>query len=267
MGVAQPTCGRRLARLEAALGVRLFERTSNGLRVTQPGAALVQHAAAMEAGALALAAETGGRGRELAGVVRIATTELLAVSFLVEALGALRRSHPEIRFELVVSNEPSDLLHREADIALRFGPEGTRPSPERLVARKLGEEPFDLYGTDAYLAARGTPDDPAALAGHDVVVYSARSPAAAWCAGAFRGALVVLAVPNMLVCAAAVAAGLGLGVVPRRAARRFHQLRRVHPGVARGTGWLVVNPELRRDPRTKAVSDALAAMFRESVAA
>ena len=121
----------------------------------------------------------------------------------------------------------------------------------------------DYAEMDAYLAARGTPADPAALAGHDVVVYSARNPASAWCAAAFRGASVVLAVPSMLVSAAAVAAGLGLGVIPRRAARRFHQLRRVCPGIARGTGWLIVSPELRREPRVRVVSDALSTKFRE----
>jgi len=262
LGLSQPTCGRRLAGLEAALGMRLFERTPEGLHLTAEGAALVQSAEAMEAGARTLALEAAGRGRDLEGVVRIATTELLAVSFLVEALRALRASHPEIRFELVLSNEESDLVRREADLAVRFMPEGTRPRPDRLVAQKLGDEPFDLYGSDGYLRARGVPPDPAALAGHDVVVYAARNPASAWCTSAFRGANVVLAVPSMLVSSAAVAAGLGLGVIPRRAARRFPALRRLAPGIARGTGWLIVNPELRRAPRVRVVTDGLAAMFR-----
>jgi len=264
LGLSQPTCGRRLAGLEAALGVRLFDRAPEGLELTSAGAALVQPAEAMEAGALALARETAGRERDLEGVVRIATTELLAVSFLVDALRALRARHPEIRCELILSNEASDLLRREADVALRFGPEGTRPSPDRLVAQKLGDEPFDLYGTDAYLAVRGEPPDPAALAGHDVVVCSARNPASAWCATAFRGANVGLSVPSMLVSSAAVAAGLGLGVIPRRAARRFPTLRRLLPEVARATGWFIMNPDLRRLPRIRAVADELTAMFRES---
>ncbi len=263
LGLSQPTCGRRLAGFEAALGMRLFDRTPEGLQLTAEGAALVQPAEAMEAGARALALETAGRERDLGGVVRIATTELLAVSFLVDALRTLRARHREIRFELVLSNEESDLLRREADVALRFGPEGTRPSPDRLVAQKLGDEPFDLYGADAYLRARGAPPDPAALVGHDVVVYSARNPASGWCASAFRGANVVLAAPSMLVSSAAVAAGLGLGVIPRRAARRFPQLRRLSPEIARGTGWLVVNPDLRRVPRIRVVANTLTAMFRD----
>jgi DNA-binding transcriptional LysR family regulator len=261
--ITQPTCGRRLAALEAALGARLFDRTPEGLRLTVEGAALVE-AAEMEEGARALALKAALRDRDLEGVVRIATTELLAVSFLVDALRTLRERYPGIRFELVLSNAESDLLKREADLALRFGPEGTRPRPDLLVAQKLGDEPFELYGADAYVARRGAPPEPEALAGHDIVVYSARNPASAWCAGAFREANVVLAAPSMLVSCAAVAAGLGLGVIPRRAARRFPQLRRLSPVVARGTGWIVVHPDLRRVPRIRVVADALAAIFRET---
>jgi len=262
--MTQPTCGRRLAAFETAVGARLFDRTPEGLRLTAEGAALVEAAEAMEEGARALALKAAVRDRDLEGIVRIATTELLAVSFLVDALSTLRERYPGIRFELVLSNEESDLLRREADLALRFGPEGTRPRPDLLVAQKLGDEPFELYGTDAYLARRGAPPEPAALAGHDVVVYSASNPASAWCAGAFRGANVVLAVSSMLVSSTAVAAGLGLGVLPRRAARRFGQLRPLSPAIARGTGWLVVHPDLRRVPRIRLVADALAAMFREA---
>jgi DNA-binding transcriptional LysR family regulator len=264
LGLTQPTCGRRLSALEAALGMRLFERTPAGLRLTAAGAGLVPHAEAMEDRARALALETAGRERDLAGVVRVATTELLALSFLVDALAALRAGHPDIRFELVVANEASDLLRREADVAVRFGPEGSRPSPDRLVAQKLGDEPFDLYGAEAYLASRGAPRDPESPTGHDVVVYTAPNPASSWCAAAFVDVKVVLAAPSMLVSVAGVAAGLGLGVLPRRAARRFPQLRRLRDGVARGSGWLVVSPELRRVPRIRVVADGLAALFRES---
>ncbi|HVI95989.1 MAG TPA: LysR family transcriptional regulator [Anaeromyxobacter sp.] len=262
LGIAQPTCGRRLAALEASIGARLFDRTPDGLRITADGAALLAAASAMEEAARALAVAGAGRDRDLEGVVRIATTELLAISFLVDALRTLREAHPAIRVELVLSNAESDLLAREADLALRFGPEGSRPRPDVLVAQKLGDEPFELYGADAYVARRGAPADPAALAGHDVIVYSAPNPASAWCSDAFRGANVVLAAPSMLVSSAAVAAGLGLGVVPRRAARRFPQLRPLSPVIARGTGWIVLHPDLRRVPRIRVVADALARTFR-----
>lgn len=266
LGVTQPTCGRRLAALESSLGLRLFARTPAGLSLTVEGATLLDAATAMEQSAHALALRATARDRELDGVVRIATTDAFACSFLVGALARVRELYPGIHVELELSSAASDLLRREADIAVRFRPEGQRPTPEGLVARKLGDEPHHLYGSDPYLRRRGAPADPAVLAGHDVVVYAGRHPASQWCAGAYRGANVVLSAPSMQVTSAAIAAGMGLGVLPQRAARLSPQLVVLSPVVARGTGWLVVHPELQRVPRIRVVLDLLADLFRADVA-
>jgi len=66
----------------------------------------------------------------------------------------------------------------------------------------------------------------------------------------------------MHVSAVAIAAGLGLGVIPMRVARQWPRLRALSPPVARGTGWIVVHPDLRRVPRIRVVADTLAAIFR-----
>jgi DNA-binding transcriptional LysR family regulator len=66
----------------------------------------------------------------------------------------------------------------------------------------------------------------------------------------------------MQVTGAAIAAGLGLGVMPRRAARLFPTLRALSASVAQGTGWLIVHPALRRVPRIRVVIDTLAAIYR-----
>lgn len=260
--VTQPTCGRRLAALEASLGLRLFDRTPDGLRITPDGETLLQAASNMEQSAQDLALRATVRDRDLEGVVRIATTELFACAFLIGALRQTRERYPGVRVELVLSNAETDLLRRDADIALRFGPEGSRPKPPALVAQRLGNEPFLLYGTDMYLGRRGAPADPNDLTDHDIVVYTGRHPAADWCARAFARATVVVAAPSMQVTGAAIAAGLGLGVLPKRAARLFPTLRALSPVVAHGTGWLVVHPELRRVPRIRVVIDTLAAIYR-----
>ncbi|HSQ64084.1 MAG TPA: LysR family transcriptional regulator [Polyangiaceae bacterium] len=266
LAVTQPTCGRRLAALEASLGLRLFERTPEGLQLTSEGGTLLDAATTMERSAYELALRATVKDRDLEGVVRIATNEFFACSFLVGALPQVREKYPGIRVELVLSNDETDLLRREADIAIRFRPEGHRPTPEVLVAQKLGNEPFVLFGSDHYLNRRGTPADPSVLVDHDVVVYSGRHPASEWCANAFRGAKVVLSAPSMQVAGAAVAAGLGLGVLPQRAARLVPQLRALSAVVARGTGWMVVHPDLQRVPRIRVVIDAVAAIFRATSA-
>ena len=182
------------------------------------------------------------------------------------ALPQVREKYPGICLELVLSNAE----RREADIAIRWRPESYRPTPEVLVAQKLGDEPFLLYATDGYLRRRGAPADPAVLAGHDVVVFSGRHPASGWCAKAFRGATVVLTAPSMQVTAFAINAGLGLGVIPSREARLLPLLRPLSPVVARGTGWMVVHPDLHNVPRIRVVIDMggrdLPSRFRARVA-
>ncbi|MDB5212728.1 MAG: Transcriptional regulator, LysR family [Myxococcaceae bacterium] len=262
LGVTQPTCGRRLATLEGSLGLRLFDRTPEGLRLTAEGATLLDAATAMEQNAHDLALRATVKDRDLEGVVRIGTNEYFACTFLVGALPLVREKYPGIRLELVLSNNETDLLRREADIAIRWRPEGYRPTPEVLVAQKLGDEPFLLYATDRYLLRRGPPADPSVLAGHDVVVFSGRHPASEWCEKAFQGATVVLSASSMQVSAVAINAGLGLGVIPARGARLCPLLRPLSPVVARGTGWMVVHPDLQHVPRIRVVIDMVSAIFR-----
>jgi DNA-binding transcriptional LysR family regulator len=242
--------------------LRLFDRTPDGLRITTEGSALLDAAMRMEQSAEELALRATVSDRDLEGVVRIATTELFACSFLVGALEQVRRKYPRISVELVLSNTETDLLRREADIAFRFGPEASRPRPPTLVARRLGEEPFLLYGAEAYLDRRGAPVDPEDLADHDVVVYAGPHPAAGWCVRAFARATVALSARSMQVTAAAIAAGLGLGVLPKRSARLFPSLRPLSPVVAQGTGWLIVHPDLTQVPRMRVVVDTLATIYR-----
>lgn len=262
LGVTQPTCGRRLAALEASLGLRLFDRTPDGLKVTSRGKALLEMATRMEQSAEDLALRATVSDRDLEGVIRIATSDLFATSFLVGALRELRKEYPGIRAELAISNTETDLLRREADIAFRFGAEGSRPKRASLIARRLGEEPFLLYGADEYLERRNAPADPNDLFDHDVVAYAGPHPAVDWCARAFERATVVLSAPSMQVIGAAIAAGLGLGVLPKRAARLFPSLRPLSPAIARATGWMIVHPDLRQVPRIRVAVDMLTASYR-----
>ncbi|MFN0064327.1 MAG: LysR family transcriptional regulator [Myxococcaceae bacterium] len=261
LGVTQPTCGRRLSALEASLGLQLFERTPEGLRITAAGQGLLEAAISMEQSAQALAVRAAGGAVGLDGVVRIATTELFASAFLVDALARIRERHPGIRVELVISNAETDLLKRDADIAVRFGPPGSLPRPQVLTARRLGEEPFALYASEAYLRRRGAPKGVADLEGHEVVAFSGRHPAAVWCARAFHRATVVLSVSSMQVVGAAISAGLGVGVLPERAARLFPAVRPQTPVIARSIGWLLIHPQLRRVPRIRAVVDLLVTLY------
>lgn len=262
LGVTQPTAGRRLSALESSLGIHLFDRTPDGLKITDEGRALLDAATRMERDAEELALRATARDADLEGTVRIATTDLFAASFLVGALMRVRATYPRIAVALVLSGAESDLLRREADLALRFGPSSSRPKPTTLLARKLGEEPFALYGANGYLDRRGVPNDPSDLGDHDVVVYSGPHPATEWCRAAFARSPVALSASSMQIVGAAIAAGHGLGVLPTRAAYLFPSLRRLTPPVAQATAWLLLHPDLKRVPRIRAVADQLVELHR-----
>ncbi|MCC2616043.1 LysR family transcriptional regulator [Aestuariibacter halophilus] len=147
LSLTQPTLGRKITQLEQALGVTLFERSSRGLRLTADGNALFAHVDGMQQSARALALAAGGRSERLEGHVSISATEVAAAFELPPIIAALRQHAPGITVEVIASNASSDLLSREADLALR----AYRPTQPELIARKIGDFRAHLYAGREYL--------------------------------------------------------------------------------------------------------------------
>lgn len=158
----QPTVGRQVAALEEELGIGLFERVGNGLALTPAGAELAAHVRTMHDAAVHMSRIAAGRSQALAGTVRISASELVAAYLLEPAVRRLRREHPAIELEIVVSNSAHDLQRREADLAIR----NFAPAEPELYARKLPSRVARLYATPALVASlsRGGPLAPADLA-------------------------------------------------------------------------------------------------------
>ena len=120
----QPTVGRQVAGLEEELGVTLFERVGTRLELTVSGLELLEHVRAMGDAANRTSLVATGQSESVEGNVSITASEAIAAFLLPPILEKLRRSHPGITLELVISNEARDLHRREADIAIRnFEPE------------------------------------------------------------------------------------------------------------------------------------------------
>lgn len=147
LGIAQPTVGRQIAALEEELGIALFERTGNRLSLTPAGLDLVEHVRAMAAAANRIALTASGRSVAIAGRVRISASEATSAFLLSEELGALRREVPAVEIDLVATNAQSDLLRREADIAVRH----FAPREADLVVKRLPDREAGLYATPSYL--------------------------------------------------------------------------------------------------------------------
>jgi DNA-binding transcriptional LysR family regulator len=134
LGTSQPTVGRHVSELETQLGSVLFERTGRGLAPTPAGQRLAKAARAMETGALALLRSVNHTKATLEGSVRISASQPVACALLPPVLARMRQSLPGILVELVASNAVSNLLRREADIALRM----VQPNQSSLIAKRIG---------------------------------------------------------------------------------------------------------------------------------
>ena len=265
----QPTVGRHVAELETQLGVLLFERTGRGLLPTPTALRLADAARAMESAADQLARSVSGAEAGVSGTVRVTASQPVACVLLPPVLGQLRVAYPEIQVELVSSNEVSNLLRREADIALRM----VQPAQSSLVAKRIGRVTLGPYAHRDYLKRRGTPRRLADLLQHELVGadrdqtllkgFAAFGHPVTPLAFAFRS-------DDLIACWEAVRAGLGVGFVADYVAR-------TDPGVVPlplpGLKiqplpiWLTVHREIRTSSRIRAVYDFLAQAVPEALEA
>jgi DNA-binding transcriptional LysR family regulator len=167
-GARQPTLSRHVTELETQLGAALFERTGRGVTPTAAALAIVEPARRMQAGAEALARTLAGHRDQTTGTVRITTSMVAATHLLPPLLVELHRQEPGIALELVASNQLTNLLRREADIAVRM----VRPVQSSLVARKVGSIAMGAFAHERYLARAGIPRVPADLARHTLIGHA-----------------------------------------------------------------------------------------------
>jgi DNA-binding transcriptional LysR family regulator len=251
--VAQSTVGRRLASLEASLGVRLLNRTPDGYVPTLAGQDVREQAERLEAEALSLERSVGGRDTRLAGLVRIACAETVASHILAPCFAALHEQHPDIMVELVPDGRRPSLSMREADVVVRL----TRPDQHDLVVRRIGTLAFGLYASPSYLARRGEPDFEAGCPGHHLVTQLDDIQDAArmgWLADLAPRARVTLQTSGHEAALSAALHSGGLACLARfRADREEGLIRLAVPSPAPSAGiWLVVHGDNRRTTRIRA---------------
>ena len=264
LDVDDTTVGRRIASLEARLGVELFARSASGLSPTAAGARIVEAAERMEDAALAVSSAAAGEGTALAGTVRVATTDTLAEAFVVPAIRALRARHPHVQVVIATGWQRVDLRRGDADLAVRL----VRPTDPRLAGRKLATFSLRLYASPAYVAVRGAPtslDGHALLAYEDAIRFAGRHPFANLPMD--RGDLVLLSTSHHTLLAAAIA-GLGIVQLPSYVGDAQPDLTRVLPDAEqRYDVWLVIPQTRRRIATVRAVGDAIASTFKQPIRA
>ena len=258
LNASQPTIGRHVTELENHLGIVLFDRTGRGLIPTESALRLAESARVMQIGADQLARSAMGAEQSNAGTVRISASQPIACFALPAVLAQMRLTLPQVQIELVASNSVSNLLKREADIAIRM----VQPEQATLVARKIGKVAIRACAHQDYLRRRGVPRQPADLLSHDLIGsdrndeilkgFTAMGFAVTRENFAFR-------TDDLIVVWQAVRAGLGIGFVSEHLIRTDPAVVPVLSKLAIDPlpVWLAVHREIRTNKRIRAVYDFL----------
>jgi DNA-binding transcriptional LysR family regulator len=263
--LTQPTIGRHVDALEAALGASLFTRSQTGLRPTAVATALVPHVEAMASAAGAVRRAASGEALEERGVVRVTASEMIGVEVLPPAFASFREVHPRIDVELVLSNRTADLLRREADIAVRM----VKPTQTMLVTRKLGTVRIALHAHPRYLQAHGTPRSVDDLPAHGFIGFDSRPSLRALPDMPFAVSrdLFAFRCDSDLGQYAALKAGFGLGFCQVGLAKRdgLTPLLRGELGFDLGV-WLVMHKDAKASRRLRLLFEHLSAHLKAYLA-
>ena len=259
LGLTQPTLSRQVAAIEQRLGVTLFERVGKTLAITPTGLDLLEHARAMGAAAEALGLAATGRSQAVAGVVSVSARDAVAAYLLPPLVRQLREQEPGIAVEVIASNALSDLLRREADIAIRH----VKPDQPDLIARLIREATAGFYASEDFVARHGHPRSAEDAAG---LPFVGADRSGRYLAQLRQHGLPVTEAnfssyaDHSVAHWALVREGLGIGAMMDEIARDTPGIVRVLDDVppVRFAIWQVTHRELRTSRRIRMVFEALA---------
>ena len=256
LGLDHSTVFRRLGRIEAALGLALFERRREGFAATAAGEEIVALARRLDDDVNAVARRLAGRAPTPSGEVRVTTADSLLVHLMTPLFARFRAHCPEVRLDVVVANQSLNLSKRDADVAIRAGDD----PPPTLIGRRVARIAWALYGRRADAAAGG---DDAMDAGRPWVALGddlAAMKVARFPAETEPPRHIVYRTNSVLALAEAVEAGIGIGHLPCFVGDVRPDLARLSPPDPRFAAdlWLLTHPDLRKAARVRALLDFLA---------
>lgn len=251
LGIEHSTIFRRLNSIEKQLGMKLFERTRTGYTPTANGELVAGAAGAMELEAFAIERRILGAHARLTGVVRLATSELLAGFLMPAVLPDFLATHPQIEVEMDASDRVVDLTRREADLALR----ATNAPPDHLIGHEVGELRYAVYGAHAIAneTAAAALDRLPWLGFDENISYLAIARWQRIQSPDTRPRVRFSSLAPML---QAAAEGLGIAVLPLFAAERYDSLSRLSPVLdqPRMKLWVLNHRDMRENARVRALS-------------
>lgn len=262
LNTKQTTVGRRIQALERRLGAKLFDRHRHGMEVTPAARGVLVQAESMMSNATSIERHLAGLDREMAGVVRIASTEGIAANWLVPRLSELRRTHPDIIVQVIAGDQVLDLATRQADLAIRF----FRPTSNQLVAARVGQFNMSVFAAPTYVEQFGMPQSLEDLREHHIVDHTVLHSLPAmkpWSEVVERTPSVVLRTNSSYAAMEAVSVGYGISVFPDYVSKMSNlQPAPIDLRIVRDI-WLVSHEETNKGARIRTVIDYVREKFRE----
>lgn len=260
--VDHTTVSRRVAELEKDLSVKLFNRKPAGFVLTDEGHRLFVIAEKIEQDALSIQPALGGKQSAASGRVRVATMEGIGAFYLAERFAELHAREPEVLVELVTASHLINLTKREADIFLSF----VKPEGQRLVVRQLGNFRLALYASEEYIGRCGIPNSKESLPEHSFVDYVEDLVAIQhvhWLLDVLEPLKVTFRSSSMHAQQNAIAAGVGIGLLPLFSAKRNPKLIPILPDEVKvyRQAFLSVHEDLEFQARVKPVIRHLSGIF------
>ena len=266
LGISKSLASRQVTALERSLSVKLLNRSTRKLSLTNAGAVFYGHCTTILQEADAARRRVSQMQAEPAGVVKLTATPAFANRHILPAIADFRRQHAKIKVLLSCTNRTVDLGQEGFDLAIR-----ATPPADNLVARKLATTQFVLCATPAYLAQRGTPRRPEDLTKHDCVLFSPLAHNRSWSFRRNRRTHTIkiaaaFETDDMETVRAAILAGLGIGLLPTHVAGADLQRRELVPvlrpyDAGGGTLYLVYLPNRTLPSRIRVLIDFLVTRF------
>jgi DNA-binding transcriptional LysR family regulator len=176
LDLSLPAVVRRLAALEAKIGVRLFNRTTRRVGATDEGRLFIESCRAVLAAVAEAEAAVTERGAIPRGRLGVTASDLFGRRFVTPIACEFAAAHPELSIELLLTDRVVNLVEEGMDVAIRLGP----LVDSSLVAHALGAVRRVVCATPAYLKRHGTPRKPADLARHRCVSFTSLTPGEEW---------------------------------------------------------------------------------------
>ncbi len=175
-GMPVATLSRRIALLEKRVGVRLFERSTRRLVLTEPGKRYLERCERIVQDAVAAHEVLKEAAERLAGHLRLSMPVEFGLTLIAPIIDEFARQYPDITVDTDLTSRPANFVDENVDVSIRLG----EIRDQSLVARRLGSAARLLYASPSYLAKRGEPRNPKDLGAHQCILQSYMAEPGVW---------------------------------------------------------------------------------------